>query len=46
MAQITNMAGRSLPKGKTVAADDFLGKNQQTMEQQIAFLKSLGQNNG
>ena len=43
MATITNMSGRSLPKNKTVTADDFLGKKrQQTVEEQIAFMKSLG----
>lgn len=41
MAQITNMSGRSLRNNKTVTADDFLGKKQQTMEEQIAFFKSL-----
>ena len=48
MAQITNMSGRSLPDKKTVTAEDFLGekKQQQSMEEQIAFMKSLGQSNG
>ena len=45
MAQVTNMSGRSLPGKKTVKPSDFLGgkKEQQTMEEQIAFMKSLGQ---
>jgi hypothetical protein len=43
MAQITNMSGRSLPDKKTVTADDFLGKKkEQSIEEQIAFMKSLG----
>ena len=44
MAQITNMSGRSLPDRKTVKPSDFLGspKRQQTMEEQIAFMKGLG----
>lgn len=44
MATITNMSGKSLPKNKTVKAEDFLGrkKQRQTMEQQIAFMKGLG----
>ena len=42
MAQITNMSGRSLKNNKTVTADDFLGKKKQTMQEQIAFFKSLG----
>ena len=43
MAQITNMAGRSLPDQKRVTADDFLGKPKtQSMQDQIAFMKSLG----
>ena len=43
LAQITNMSGKSLPKGKTVTADDFIGapKKAQSMEDQIAFFKSL-----
>jgi len=42
LAQITNMSGRSMPKGKTVTADDFLGKpKEQTLEEQIAFMRSL-----
>jgi hypothetical protein len=43
MAQITNMSGKSLPKGKTVSVDDFMGKKtaRQSMEDQIAFMKSL-----
>ena len=48
LAQITNMSGRSLPNNKRVSPDDFLGtKNkQQTMHDQIAFMKSLGTSNG
>ena len=44
MATITNMSGRSLPKNKTVAVDDFLGtkKRQQSAEEQIAFMRGLG----
>ena len=42
MAVITNMSGKSLPKGQSVKADDFLGRSGQTAEQQIEFLKSLG----
>jgi len=41
MAQLTNMAGKSLPAGKTVTAEDFLGRREQTAEEQIAFLKAL-----
>lgn len=46
MAQITNMSGKSLRDGKTVTADDFLGRraiNTQSMEDQIAFMKSMGE---
>lgn len=47
LTQITNMAGRSLPDGKRVKPDDFLGKPRvQSIEDQIAFMKSLGNNNG
>ncbi len=49
MAQITNMSGRSLPDKKMVTADEFLGKQktaQQSMQDQIAFMKSLGDNHG
>ena len=44
MATITNMSGRSLPNKKTVTPDDFLSKKKQsqTAEQQIAFMKGLG----
>ena len=44
MAQITNMAGRSLKDNKSVTIDDFLGrkKKPQSMEEQIAFFKSMG----
>ena len=43
MAQITNMSGKSLPKGKTVSVDDFMGKSKkgQSIDDQIAFFKSL-----
>jgi hypothetical protein len=42
MAQITNMAGRSLPGKKFVDAEDFLGgKQQQTLDEQKAFMKSM-----
>ena len=42
LATITNMAGRSLPDKKTVTAEDFLEPpKSQTMEDQIAFMKSL-----
>lgn len=42
MATITNMSGRSLPDKKMVKPEDFLGgKKQQTMEEQIAFMKGL-----
>jgi hypothetical protein len=43
LAQITNMSGKSLKKGKSVSIDDFLGKpKRQSMEDQIAFMKGLG----
>ena len=45
MAQITNMSGKSLRNGKTVTADDFLGRSKsvaQSMEEQIAFMRGLG----
>jgi len=43
LAQITNMAGRSLPDRKRVKPEDFLGTGKpQTMEEQIAFMKGLG----
>ena len=43
LAQITNMSGRSMPKGKMVTADDFLGRpKEQTAEEQIAFMRGLG----
>lgn len=46
LAQITNMAGKSLPKGKQVSAEDFLGRpRQQTAEEQIAFMRGLGGDN-
>lgn len=47
MAQITNMSGKSLPKGKQVSPADFLGgKKRQTLDQQKAFFKSIGKQNG
>ncbi len=42
MATITNMSGRSLRDGKRVTVDDFLGRKPQSMEEQIAFFKTLG----
>lgn len=43
LSQITNMAGKSLPKGKTVSPDDFLGRRKpQTPQEQIAIMRSLG----
>jgi hypothetical protein len=43
LAQITNMAGKSLREGKSVSINDFLGKpKRQSMEDQIAFMKGLG----
>lgn len=45
MATIMNMSGKSLPKGKTMSLEDFLGRpKQQTAEEQIAFMRSLGGN--
>lgn len=42
LAQITNMSGKALKEGKTVKPEDFLGESrQQTMQDQIAFFKSL-----
>ena len=47
LAQITNMSGKSLPKNRTVKPDDFLGKpKQQTMQEQIDFMKSIGKPDG
>lgn len=50
MAQITNMSGRSLPDKKMVSVDDFLGTEtktaMQTMQDQIAFMKSRGKPDG
>lgn len=47
MAQITNMSGKSLREGKSVTADDFIGKPQeQSLQDQIAFFKSLGKPDG
>ncbi len=43
MAQITNMSGRALPKGKIAEADDFLGgKTGQSAAEQIAFMRAMG----
>lgn len=43
LSQITNMAGRSLPDGKRVKPEDFLGKKEeQSFQAQIDFMKSLG----
>ena len=41
MAQIANYAGRALPKGKMIKADDFISKPPQTMEQQKAVLRGF-----
>ena len=41
MAHIANMSGKSLPAGKTVSAEDFFGRKEQTAEQQIAFLRAI-----
>jgi len=43
MAQIGNFAGKSLKKGTTLTADDYLGKSkpEQTAEEQQAFLRGL-----
>ena len=50
MAQITNMSGRTLPDKKMVSAEDFLGRGkktaQQSMQDQIDFMKSLGKTDG
>jgi hypothetical protein len=54
LAQITNMAGRVLPGKKTVKPADFLAgagfdvalPKEQTAEEQIAFMKSLGNSDG
>jgi len=44
LAQITNMSGKSLAKGKTSKPEDFLAKKVvvQSAEDQKAFLRSLG----
>lgn len=44
LAQITNMAGRSLPDKKQVKPDDFLRTEAkaQTQDEQKAFLMSFG----
>ena len=49
LAQITNMSGRSLPTNKMVEPSDFLGASkteQQSMQEQIEFMKAAGQHNG
>ncbi len=54
LAQITNMSGRMLPGKKTVKPDEFLSglgfnvsmPKEQSMEDQIAFMKSLGKSDG
>lgn len=44
MAQITNMSGKSLPKGRSVTMEDFLGKKTKPMtaEEQIAMMRGIG----
>lgn len=44
LAQITNMAGRSLPDKKRVTPDEFMHKpkKQQTEQEQKDFLRALG----
>lgn len=42
MATIMNMAGKTLPKGKTVRPSDFRPRPPQTAEQQLAFMRQLG----
>ena len=49
LSQITNMSGRSLPANKRVEPSDFLGKTEthsMTIDQQIAFMKSIGKSDG
>jgi len=53
LAQITNMAGRMLPDKKTVTPNDFLSglgvtakPKGQSMQDQIAFMKSIGKPDG
>ena len=47
MAQITNMAGRSLKDKSTVEADDFLGGPKvQTAAEQIAIMRTMGKPDG
>ena len=44
LAQMTNMSGRSLPEGKRVKPEDFLGKAEpvaQSEHEQKAFMQSL-----
>jgi hypothetical protein len=44
MATITNMSGRSLPQGKHVKVDDFMGgpKAQSSEEQKAIFMSLTG----
>lgn len=48
LSQITNMSGRSLPDRKRVKPEDFLGgpQEQQSLQAQIDFMKSLGKKDG
>jgi len=46
MAQLTNMSGKSLPKGKTVKPRDFLPRKPQSPQDQIAFMRKIGTQNG
>ena len=54
LAQITNMSGRILPGKRTVKPSDFLSgldvqvstPKQQSMEDQIAYMKSIGKSDG
>ena len=51
LAQITNMSGRVLPDHQSVKPEDFFGGSakqdeQQSMEEQIAFMKSMGKSDG
>ena len=45
LAQITNMSGKSMRDGKSVTADDFLGRKKETpvqsMEEQIRVFKAM-----
>lgn len=43
MAHIANMSGKTMKKGSSMTPEDFMGgKKQQTMQEQIAFLKGIG----